>query len=108
MIANILFLPVIEENGDVQGFSDNVILDPHNDLSSDPDRIIFIYKYSVNQLIYDYYYSKKKKGLIKAEFNELIQQQEVLGFLRQNNPAPGRLYTYASHLSKLLHKTSME
>lgn len=98
MVVNVLLLPTISEQGDIEGFSEDIILDPHNDPSKDPDRMIFVYHYSANQLIRDYYYSKKHLHKIKEEFSVFIEQEYVLNFLEKRNKMESRIFRYASAL----------
>lgn len=96
MIVNIFLLPTIPERGDIDGFSDDIILDPHNDPSKDPDRMIFIYHYSANQLIRDYYLSHKRVNMIKDEFSLFIERPYVWNFLENRSGYKSRIFKYAS------------
>lgn len=80
-IINILFLPLRLENSDKNGFSDEVILDPHCPTEVDPERIIYIYKYPANDLVRDYYYSKKRLNKVHEDFETFIQTKNVRKFL---------------------------
>lgn len=92
-VINILFLPAL--TGEKNGFSDKVIVDPHTRMEDDPDKIIFLYKYSANQIIDDYYYSRKKVGMLKREFIDFISEPYVRDFLKKANPTDSRICTYA-------------
>lgn len=78
-IVNVLLLPASKI--DDEGFSEQIILDPHIDTGTDPDRIIYIYHYPANTLIKDYYYSKRRVGKIHQEFDAFIQKAYVRKFL---------------------------
>ena len=80
-IINILFVPTIIEKGEKEGFSDLVITDPHVNSGDDPDRIIFLYRCTANQLINDYYFSKRKYELLIDDFNQFISVPQVRKFL---------------------------
>ena len=108
VIVNILLLPTIPERGDEEGFSDDIILDPHTTPESDPDRIIFVYHYSANQLIKDYYYSRKHVNLIKEEFTAFVEKPYVWEFLESRSRFESRIYKYASLFSKKMVKKEGE
>lgn len=78
-IVNVLLLPT--NKTEEEGFSEQIILDPHIDATIDPDRIIYIYHYPANTLVKDYYYSKRKVGKIHQEFDLFIQRSNVRKFL---------------------------
>lgn len=78
-VVNVLLLPVNQKED--EGFSEQIILDPHVDGASDPDRIIFIYHYPANTLVSDYYYSKRGTGKIHDEFDSFIHKPFVRKFL---------------------------
>lgn len=80
-IVNILLLPVIPERYDKEGFCDYVIEDPHVEMKDDPDRIIFIYKCSANDMILDYYYSRRRTSKIISEFDSFITNVDVRDYL---------------------------
>ena len=80
-IINILFAPTIIEKGERDGFADLVITDPHIEESTDPDRIIFLYRCTANQLINDFYFSKRKHEKLVDEFNQFICEPNVRQFL---------------------------
>lgn len=80
-IINILFAPTIIEKGERDGFADLVITDPHIEESTDPDRIIFLYRCTANQLINDIYFSKRKHEKLVDEFNQFICEPNVRQFL---------------------------
>ena len=78
-IINVLLLPSTTQSN--EGFADKIILDPHVSVADDPDRIIYIYHYSANTLIKDYFYSRKKVDLLHDHFGAFIQQPHVRRFL---------------------------
>lgn len=80
-IINILLLPTIPERHEKEGFCDFIIEDPHVSAKEDPDRIVFIYKCSANEMIKDYYYSRKKANKIMAEFESFISVKDVRDYL---------------------------
>ena len=80
-IVNILFLPLVPENLDVPYFQDEIIIDPHFSVDEDPDRIIFIFKYPVEDLIDEYYLGVKKSRFLKDCFNEFVSSPTVRKFL---------------------------
>ena len=80
-IINILLLPQNTNESQPEGFSDQIILDPHCSASADPDRIIYVYHYPANTLVDDYYYSKRRIGKIHDEFEVFIRQPVVRKFL---------------------------
>ena len=80
-VINILFAPTIIEKGEQDGFADMVISDPHIDNATDPDRIIFLYRCTANQLIDDYYFSKRKYEKLVSEFNQFICEPGVRQYL---------------------------
>lgn len=80
-VINILFAPTIIEKGEQDGFADMVITDPHIDNAMDPDRLIFLYRCTANQLIDDYYFSKRKYEKLVAEFNQFICEPSVRQYL---------------------------
>lgn len=80
-VINILFVPTIPEKGEKDGFADLVITDPHIDMVADPDRIIFLYRCAANQLIDDYFFSKRKYEKLVQEFNRFITEPSVRHFL---------------------------
>ncbi len=80
-IINILLLPQNTNESQPDGFSDQIILDPHCSASADPDRIIYVYHYPANTLVDDYYYSKRRIGKIHDEFEVFIRQPVVRKFL---------------------------
>lgn len=80
-VINILFLPAKSEEGIYSGFSDKVILDPHSSAIDDPDKIIFLYHYSANALITDYYFTKRRQGKIHDDFEKFIKKPFVRYFL---------------------------
>lgn len=79
-IVNLLFLPYI---GGSKGFQDSYIPDPHTPIKNDPDKIIFIYTYSVNELIDDYYYGRKRIGIVKDDFVKFIAEPTIRHFLNE-------------------------
>ena len=82
VIVNILFLPQVRENLDSQSFQDEIILDPHTSKEDDPNKIIFIYKYPVDQLVNDYYLGKKRFEQLKSDFANYVRSTEVKKFLK--------------------------
>lgn len=78
-VVNVLLLPKIDKED--EGFSKLIILDPHVDVTYDPDRIIFIYHYPANTLVMDYYYSRRRIGKIRDEFDIFIREPFVRKFL---------------------------
>ena len=77
-VVNLLFLPYVDGR---KGFQDLYIPDPHTPIFIDPDRIIFIYTYSVNDLIDDYYYGRKRIGMVKNDFISFIKEPAIRRFL---------------------------
>lgn len=80
-VINILLLPTIPEKHEIEGFCDYIIEDPHVDAKDDPDRIVFIYKCSANEMIRDYYYSHIKSNKIVSKFKEFIFKKDVRAYL---------------------------
>ncbi len=80
-IINVLFAPTIIEKGDKDGFADMIIEDPHVPVSEDPDRIIYLFRCSANELIHDYYFSKKKHSELNQKFEEFISDPNVRNYL---------------------------
>lgn len=81
-IVNVLFLPYTEGE---RGFQYVYIPDPHAPVEVDPYKIIFLYTYPVNDLVDDYYYGRKRIGLLKNDFMEFIQVPAISSFLAERN-----------------------
>ena len=79
-IINILVLPY-NPNAYGKGFQNRVILDPHTPKEDDPQKIIYLYGYSTKELIDDYYYGRKKYGILIDQFKRFIQMNPAKNFL---------------------------
>lgn len=85
-IVNILLLPALYEVGESAGFCDNIILDPHNEeIEKDGNKIIFVYKADVKNMINAYFYGKKGYGDFLEEFKSFISRSDVASFLSKRN-----------------------
>ena len=80
-VINILFVPTIVERGEQNGFADIIIEDPHVPAKDDPDRVIYLYRCPANELIRDYYFSKKKYNSLNQEFESFIMKPDVREYL---------------------------
>ena len=81
-IINILVIPY-NPVAYGRGFQSRVILDPHTSAEKDPQKIIYLYGYSANELIDDYYFGRKKHDVLIGEFKRFIQTNPVKFFLEE-------------------------
>ncbi len=77
-IVNLLFLPCVDCE---RGFQTIFIPDPNAPTSQDPDKIVFLYCYPVNDLIDDYYYGRKRIGKIKDDFLAFTSSPKMRAYL---------------------------
>lgn len=80
-VINVLLLPISNSDAICEGFSNQVITDPHSMMTDDPDKIIFIYHYPANDLVKDYYYARRLSGKIHDDFEAFIHKPNVRSYL---------------------------
>lgn len=77
-VLNVLLLPVV--NCECR-FQSIFIPDPNAPAALDPDKIVFLYCYPVNDLIDDYYYGRKRIGKIKEDFLAFTSSPKMRAYL---------------------------
>ncbi|MBQ6311135.1 MAG: LlaJI family restriction endonuclease [Bacteroidales bacterium] len=77
-IVNMLFLPCVDCE---RGFQSIFIPDPNAPKLLDPDKMVFLYCYPVNDLIDDYYYGRKRIGKIKKDFLSFTSSPKIRAYL---------------------------
>ena len=76
-----MFLPYFRDCDSIY-FQPRFVIDPHTSVEKDPNKIIYLYEYPSNDLIDDYYYGRKRHGLLIDQFKRFIQEPAVSSFLR--------------------------